>query len=335
LLAILNIAEAQVCAGSWSIQRPITQQCITGQWVGIVSGNPPGCLVNPTYTSLQTNTFTFTEPVSSFIIDFDGFDGQNQCARMEIKVNGIFYPLTTANLSNFPSGSTCTISFSGVIVTPDGYITTSDLLTSQGRIIITNVNASSVTVSTNDGNGTAFSAPYGCITIPLELESFAGQSYDCKALLNWKTGIEQNVKNIEIQRSEDGNVFNKVGELSPKGSDSKYSFITTNISDAFFRLKINDFDGYYKYSNIINIKSNCNKATYQLMPNPTSNSIKITGLKDNDKVLVLDMLGKKVLIFNFSYNNNKFDIQKLVPGMYIIQIVNNGMIKSNTKLIKN
>jgi hypothetical protein len=277
--------------------------------------------------------------VSIFSIDFIGFDGAILCARIEIKINGIFYPLTAANITPLASSPTCvTGSFTYFTLTADGYITVSTIggagLIGRGRITITNVNATSVTVSTNDGVGTAFSNPFNCTTVPLKLESFNGQSNNCKVLLNWKTGIEFNVKNIEVQRCEDGSVFNKVVELSPKGSDSEYSFITSNISDAFFRLKITDFDGYYEYSNILNIKSNCNKTTYQVIPNPTSSSMEITGLKDDDRVFVLDMLGRKVLTLNSSNNNNKFDIQKLMQGMYILQIINNNMIKYNIKIIK-
>jgi hypothetical protein len=335
-LAISNIAKGQACAGSWAVQRPITSGCISGQWVGQISNNPAGCPVNPTYMAIETNTYTFAIPVSTFFIDFNGFDGQAHCARMEIKVNGLFYPLTMANLSDFPSGTSCTGSFSTLVVTPDGYITCSDITTSQGRIMITNVNASSVTVSTNDGRGTAFTSPFGCTTIPLKLESFTGNaSSACHVILNWKTGIEFNVKNIEIQRSEDGNVFKKVGAVNPKGSNSRYSFITANISGAFFRLKINDFDGYYEYSHILSIKSDCKNIAYQVMPNPASNLIEIISLKKDDKVFVFDLLGRKVLTFNSSQNNNKFDIQKLLPGMYILQVISDSLIKANMKIIKN
>ena len=79
---------AQLCSGSWARQIPITAECVTGQYVGQnLTGNPAGCPTNPIYTSLQTNIFTFTQPVNTFSIDFIGFDGAIQCPRMEIKLN--------------------------------------------------------------------------------------------------------------------------------------------------------------------------------------------------------------------------------------------------------
>lgn len=255
---------------------------------------------------------------------------------MEIKINDVFYPLTNATIVDLPTGSTCTGSFARLLLTPDGYLTVnvSSGPSTQGRITISNVNAISVTVSTNDGNGTVFSDPFNCTTIPLKLESFTGISSDCNALLSWKTGIEQNVKNLEVQKSHEGVSFTKVGEVSPKGSNSSYSFATPNSSDAFFRLKINDFDGHNEYSNVLHIKSTCTNLAYQAIPNPASNSIEILGLTNEDKIFIIDMLGRKVLSFHSSQGNNKFDIQKLASGMYVLQVINNRMIKFNTKLIK-
>ncbi len=337
LLAITGIAEAQLCSGVWTLQRPLPQQCVVGQWIGWQnSGMPAGCPVNPIYTGTETNTFIFTNPVSGFEIDFNGFDGVGQCATIQIAVNGIFFHLTNANFFDFMPGSTCTGSFSIMTVTTDGYITgTGASGNGQGRIIINGVNATSVSVSTNDGLGTVFSNPFDCSdVVPLKLENFTGIGRECKILLNWKTGTEQNVKNIEIEKSNDGRSFYKIGEIIPMGSGSHYSFITTNFTDAYFRLKINDLDGYYEYSNTLSIKPDCSTKTYQILPNPASSSIEITGLERSDKIIVFDMLGKIVLAYN-SDSNNKFDIHELASGIYVVQVIHNGIIKSNLKFIKN
>lgn len=178
--------------------------------------------------------------------------------------------MTAGNLADFPQGSTCTGSFSSLAVTPDGYITIGSFspASAQARITINNVNTTSVTVSTNDGNGTTFSNPFNCTTIPLKLESFNGMSNNCKTLINWKTGIEYNVRNIEIESSIDGITFSKIGELKPKGSDSQYSFVTFHQMNAYFRLKINDIDGYFEYSETIYIRPLCNDLSYSIIPNP-------------------------------------------------------------------
>jgi hypothetical protein len=326
-----------LCSGTWSLHRPINVQCFSGQYVGTVSGNIGGCPINPVYNGVETNTFTFTNPVNNFNIDFSGFDASSQCARIRLNVNGVFFHLMPSNLAPLPAGSECN-GTSVMFVTSDGYLTSNSAIGGgQGRITITGVNATSVDVSTNDGAGTAFSNPFNCLdVIPLKLESFSGNStVNCKMILNWKTGTESNIKNIEIEKSEDGAMFFKTGEVIPKGSNSFYTFITLNSTDAYFRLRINDLDGYYEYSNIIHIKSNCSNIVYRVIPNPASNLIEIIGLKNDDKVFFLDILGRIVLNFNSSQSNNKFDISKLTPGVYILQAINKGKIKYIQKVVKN
>lgn len=328
-------STAQPCGGSWALQRPLTIQCVTGQWVGWENITlPPDCPSNPIYIGTQTNTFTFNIPVNSFSLDFIGFEGFSQCLRIEIKINGIFYPLTASNLSDFPLPTTCTSgTFNSVVLTSDGYITGNNTTICRGRIVINNLNTSTVTVSTNDVNGTVFSDPFSCTTIPLKLISFTGQGILCKVKLNWKTGIEQNVKIIDIERSEDAILFNKVGELNPKGSNSSYSFITDNSTDAFFRLKIIDLDGSHEYSEILYVKSACIKSVYTVNPNPTNSIIQVGGLIRTDWLLLSDITGRIISKFD-PQANNKYDLRKLPAGMYIVRVVNSGTIKATLKLVK-
>jgi len=334
LLAI-NKIKAQSCAGTWALERPITVDCFSGQYVGQVSGNPLGCPINPTYTAIQTNTFTFLNPVSSFSIDFRSFDGAVQCPRLEIRVNGLFYHLTAGNLSDFTTGPTCGGSFSAITVTSDGYITTATTLSSRGRISISNVYANSVTISSNDGNGTAFTTPFGCTTIPLNLLFFTGKPVNaCKALLQWKSGIELNIRNIEVLGSVNGAIFNKVAEVVAKGDNSYYTIETDNKEDEFFRLRINDLDGHYEYSEIIRVKSECNNPNYQIIPNPVINMMDITGIEKEDLVTIKNTLGQTILRFKTPQNNNRFNLQELSSGIYFVQVFNANKIKSSMKVFK-
>ena len=334
--------SAQVCGGSWALQRPLTIQCVTGQWIGWQnSNNPSGCPINPAFSGVQSNTFTFTNTVSSFTIDFKALDGIINCPKIEIKINGLFYPLTESNITDFPSGSLCiTGSFGYVTTTSDGYLTVSSLggnsLSGHGRIIITNVNANNITISTNDVNGTVFSDPFNCLpVVPINFISFDVQNIlNCKALLNWRTGIEFNVKTIEIERRIDGVSFSKVAEVQPKGSNSSYSYSVPNNSNAYFRLKVLDFDGKFDYSETKYVKSSCSDILYSIFPNPDLEEIQIIGLKNTDNIYISDMLGKIVLKCD-APGNNKLNIQSLPHGFYILQVFNARNRVASLKLIRN
>ena len=158
LVCIPQFIKAQSCSGHWVNNHPLTFQCISGQQIGLPPmGNPVGCPINPVYTSLQTNTFIFDNAVNDFFIDFNAFSSPTGCARLQIKINGNFFPLTSDQLIELPFGTLCSGSVSFLTVTSDGYITTSSLALNnsngQGRLIFLGVNTNSITISTNDNGG--------------------------------------------------------------------------------------------------------------------------------------------------------------------------------------
>lgn len=342
VIGFCNMANAQLCSGTWALQRPLTSQCVTGQWVGWQNVTEPvGCPTNPTYTGSQTNTFTFTIPVNNFSIDFIGFDGSPFCARIEVKVNGVLYHLTNANLVDIPAGAHCATlgSFTNVTLTPDGYITTSatggPAISGWGRIHINHVNVTSVSVSTNDAAGTLFTNPFNCTdVIPLTLEHFSGFANNCKVVLNWKSGLEINVRNIEIQQSIDNTTFTTVTHVNAKGSNSHYSIELPHLNDAFYRLKINDFDNTYQYSHIIHVKKRCSNTDYQIHPNPTRNSIQVSNLRAGDRVVIADVQGRKVLTVPAYQLNGKIDVTALPSGIYVLRVIHEGKMVESLKLIK-
>ncbi|UAY52793.1 T9SS type A sorting domain-containing protein [Ferruginibacter albus] len=89
-----------------------------------------------------------------------------------------------------------------------------------------------------------------------DLLSFKGQlNSDNRTTLNWNVTSEDNLSKYEIERSGDGRTFVKIGEVSSYNSNklTAYSFndeepVNGNI---YYRLKIVDTKGLYKYSNII------------------------------------------------------------------------------------
>lgn len=340
-LLILSFNSAgQICSGSWATGPSYNYGCVIGRLIGVTSSpDPIGCPVNPIYAPIETNTFTFDNPVGGFTIDFTAFTTASGCGRMEIKINNIFYPLTSANLVELPTTLNCQGFYSFIKLTNDGYITTTSnaLIYSngQGRIIITNVNANSVTVSTNDAAGTVVSAPYNCTgVVPLNLINFTATANSCRANLNWETGTEQNINNIEIERSSDGISFYKVGSMNSKGSNSLYSFEITNNSNSYYRLKINDLDGRYVYSKIIYLKSSCQANLYSIISNPANNYIEILGLKSTNQIIISDMSGR-ILKKLYSTQSPKINLQTLPSGMYIVNIYNNNVHSATVKLVKN
>jgi hypothetical protein len=66
-------------------------------------------------------------------------------------------------------------------------------------------------------------------------------------------------------------------------------------------------------------------------PNPTSNSLKLTGLIGDDQLIIRDVFGK--IINQISVNSQStIDLSNLQNGLYIIELLQN---KITTKIILN
>lgn len=202
------------------------------------------------------------------------------------------------------------------------------------------------------GNGGAYNlsyreyaAEFGCfdlgsnIPLPVKLVSFGGSYRNQQALLQWSTQSETNFEKFEIERSTNGTDFATVGIALPYGAanaTAKYQFpdqlSQVNGNVFYYRLKMVDADGGYTYSQVISIKRD-NKIIngISITPNPVVNgavSLRMTAIKNSTvEIRVIDLTGKVVLSQQNSIatGNNTIsvnNIQRLTPGIYSMQLIN-------------
>ena len=101
--------------------------------------------------------------------------------------------------------------------------------------------------------------------LPIELLYFNGVKFENNNnKLSWSTSSESNNDYFNIERSEDGYNWNSIMTENGAG-DSEiqiyYSFVDYNINRIinYYRLKQTDFDGKFKYSDIISVDNSDNK----------------------------------------------------------------------------
>lgn len=93
-------------------------------------------------------------------------------------------------------------------------------------------------------------------SLPVQLISFTGTRNDLKISLQWKVANETSFDFYQVERSLDGITFNSIGKL-PGTMQDQYQFDDpfplpgTN----YYRLKMVDQDGSFKYSKIISVIS--------------------------------------------------------------------------------
>jgi hypothetical protein len=140
--------------------------------------------------------------------------------------------------------------------------------------------------------------------IPVELLSFSAQITDAGVELTWKTATETNNSGFSIERSRDENSFTQIGFVSGKGTTteiSSYNYLDTEIEtgEYYYRLKQTDFDGTFKYLNVVLVDVGLPKQ-FQLSqnhPNPFNPATTIKFQLPTDasvRIELFNSIGQKV-----------------------------------------
>jgi hypothetical protein len=184
------------------------------------------------------------------------------------------------------------------------------------------------------------------IGLPLDLLTFIGKIEAGGNELKWSTVDEIDTDRFEVENSLNGTTFSAIANIATKGNNSSltnnYSYLHKNPADGvnYYRLKMIDIDGKYKYSPVIKINNvlekRINIVTY---PNPVSNEVRITipAAWQNKKVVyeIFNASGqtiKRVETANSSQTET-MSVSSLSPGFYIVRVKFNGQI-AQQKIVK-
>lgn len=172
--------------------------------------------------------------------------------------------------------------------------------------------------------------------LPLQLLQFSGTYVDGTVLLHWTTADEKAFDRFEVQRSDDGAPYKRVGEVQGRGtfSNTQYRF-QDNVQGVaatrlHYRLKLIDNDGSFSYSPVVKLQPDRDALTgSKAYPNPAVNSdVSITFYAAVDapiNIVVSDLSGRMVLQQTGSAirGYNVVTVQgfsKLSPGTYMIRL---------------
>ncbi|MCO6474837.1 MAG: agmatine deiminase family protein [Melioribacteraceae bacterium] len=164
--------------------------------------------------------------------------------------------------------------------------------------------------------------------VPVELTNFSAMEVDGNIVLEWSTTTESNNMGFEIERSTNKQNWIVVGFKEGNGTTSEstnYQFNdpTSNINSnkLFYQLKQIDYNGRFKYSNVVEVLLTPTKFLLsQNYPNPFNPTTKIKftipSVEDakfastTTKLVVYDILGREVATLV-----NK----RLQPGEYEVE----------------
>ncbi len=174
--------------------------------------------------------------------------------------------------------------------------------------------------------------------LPIEMLNFNAVACSQDVCLNWRTANELNSDRFEIERSVDAENWTKMKDVKAAGSSKRtlsYSAMDYYPMPGinYYRLKIVDRDETFTYSTIeaVEFKDVLEVGIY---PNPSNGTFNVSNCVDYDKLIVTDLLGRKV--HSADVLNKGFmilDLHSLEAGSYFITLSNSVTNKKHTSKI--
>jgi hypothetical protein len=202
------------------------------------------------------------------------------------------------------------------------------------RIVVasSNANLSSTSCSFTDGNSILLKIINCGVVLKTDILSFKGQlSADNKTLLTWVASSETNLSHYEIERSDDGKNFEKIGETiaTNLSQTNSYDFNDPESVNGiiYYRLKIVDNAGLYKYSNLIVVSRFLNFEVRSLQ-NPFTSIVSadvIMPAEGNVNLYLYDSYGrvlqtKTQQMYRGLNNVMMGDLENLTNGIYTLSV---------------
>ena len=186
--------------------------------------------------------------------------------------------------------------------------------------------------------------------LPINMVSFTGNINNKLVQLNWQTSQENNSSYYEVQRSSNGSNYEPISTITANGNIGTLSnykekddlfFYTGKV--VYYRLKMVDTDGKFKFSKVLVIKIN-NATTVNILkafPLPFSSQLTAgysSELSGEIKVNLTSVNGSRVASSTATvqkgYNSISINQAQTIPsGTYLLTITGNGKSES-IKVVK-
>jgi pectinesterase len=175
--------------------------------------------------------------------------------------------------------------------------------------------------------------------VPLTLTSFTASQDRGEVKLIWNTSNEINTASFVVERSTDAISYANLGSVVASGNGTNsYNFVdaTPVKGTTYYRLKMMDKDGSYKYSNVVTVNSKLIN-TLAVYPNPTDALLTVTHTKaaPNTNISIYMPDGKKVLVAIVLANTTQtaLSVAGLPKGQYLL-VITDGQSRQSINFIK-
>ncbi len=233
----------------------------------------------------------------------------------------------------------------GTINSPTSIATTVSGLTNAGGTF-------TLTAQNNKGciaTKTISVSSVNCAILPVELLLFKANRVDDEVVIHWQTLSEKNNDYFVVERSKDGIYFEEIKRVKGAGNSyelKNYETIDENPSAelSYYRLKQTDFNGQFKYSDIVSVDADNSKASLShIAPNPTNSNVGFdfyTPVKGELIYELIDLTGRVIVSKTemMESGNTKVsaNLDEISKGIYFLKVSfeKTNLISIN-KIVKN
>ncbi len=199
-------------------------------------------------------------------------------------------------------------------------------------------------------NNTSCSAS-ASIVLPITLSTFsATQHSERSSRLNWSTSSEINSEYFGIERSTDGETWETLDRIAAAGNsfeelayefiDDRLPFTRSKDQIFYYRLRLTDLDGTFKYSDIQGVNfSRVQNGIISIYPNPTNDRINfdLSGVDldaGNIDLSVFDMTGRLLINKNITGNGIELIETQNLPTNIFNVVIRQGENIYQSRVIK-
>ncbi|MDQ6814831.1 MAG: T9SS type A sorting domain-containing protein, partial [Bacteroidota bacterium] len=174
------------------------------------------------------------------------------------------------------------------------------------------------------------------ITLPLILTTVKAAQQEKGIQVEWETAVDANIERYEVEKSFNGQPFNKVFATTAKIENAlrhTYSFLDINAAKGanFYRIKIIEKTSNVRHSEVVRVNIADSKRRITVYPNPIKGntiSLQMTNIEEGEySVTITNISGQVVYSTSLMHMADTFNEtislkQKIAAGKYTLQISN-------------
>lgn len=184
--------------------------------------------------------------------------------------------------------------------------------------------------------------------LPVDFLNITATQKGGAVAINWSTASESNNNYFDVEKSIDGSNFTTINTVKGAGNSSTVnnygSYDAKPVASYnYYRIRQVDFDGKFKFSDVVKVKINFDKTGVSVLANPFVNNITVDFVSPANQrlnVRLTDISGKMIATETWTIAKGSSrvvfsKVNKLQNGMYIFTVTDdNGAVIYNNKLVK-